>query len=161
MCSVRWSDVHVKSTLLSGSQQCTHGQFGDVKTDAGKRTVGLDRDVFAVLREWKLRQGGGDLALPSSTGAPMAAANFLNREFRRTLKDAGPPAVTAHSLRHSFASIVKSHDAASSVGHESIGHSNYGTTMKLYGSVSSETRINAAVIVGDAIRGRTGEQLGA
>lgn len=124
--------------------------------DAEKRIVVLDRDVVAMLRKWKLRQGGGgwhDLVLLSATGKPMSASNFLNREFRRALKDAGLPAVTAHSLRHTFASILKSAGIASSVAHEIIGHSNFGTTMKLYGSVSSEARIQAATTVGDAPRG--------
>jgi integrase len=83
----------------------------------------------------------------------MSASNFLNREFKRALKDAGLPAVTAHSLRHSFASILKSAGIAPSVAHEIIGHSNFGTTMKLYGSVSSEARLLAAATVGDAMRG--------
>jgi len=153
---LRWSDVDLKAGLISIEQHYTHGSFGEVKTDAGKRTVGLDRDVVAVLREWKLRQGGGgehDLVLPSSAGTPMSASNFLNREFRRALEDAELPPVTAHSLRHSFASILKSAGVASSVAHEIIGHSNFGTTMKLYGSVSSEARLIAAETVGDALRG--------
>jgi integrase len=82
----------------------------------------------------------------------MSASNFLNREFKRALSEAKLPKVTAHSLRHSFASILKSAGVASSVAYEIIGHSNFATTMKLYGSVSAEARINAATTVGDALR---------
>ncbi len=152
---LRWSDVDLKEGLATIAQQYTHGEFGEVKTDAAKRVVGLDRDVVAALRTWKLRQGGGgphDLVLPSSSGGPMSASNFLNREYRRALKEAELPAVTAHSLRHSFAGVLKSKGVPPAVAHEIIGHSNYATTVRLYGSVSAEARLSAANTVGDAFR---------
>jgi len=100
----------------------------------------------------RLGRTGSDLVLPSSNGTPMSASNFLNREFRRALKDAELPAVTAHSLRHSFASVLKSDGVSASVAHEIIGHSNFATTTKLYGSVSTAARLAAAATVGDAFR---------
>jgi integrase len=81
----------------------------------------------------------------------MSVSNFLNREFRRAFSDAGLPAVTAHSLRHSFAGALKSAAVAPAVAHAIIGHSNYNTTIKHYGSVS-EARISAAATVGNAFR---------
>lgn len=152
---LRWSDLDLKAGFVNVQQQYTHGRFGEVKTEAGKRTVGLDRDVIGMLRTWKLRLGRAgplDLVLPSTDGTPMSASNFLNREFRKALDGAGLPRVTAHSLRHTFASVLKSAGIAPAVAHEVIGHSNYATTMKLYGSVTEDARRTAAEAVADKLR---------
>ena len=131
------------------ARQYTHGEFGDVKTNAGRRTVGLDATLAAELAAWKLsrepdHKQPGSLVVATANGGPLSASNFLSRDLYPALDRAKLPRVGLHSLRHTFVTALRSSDAPIGVVHQILGHANYATTAKLYGSVTDAALTAAA-----------------
>lgn len=111
--------------------------------------------VAAELTAWKLQQKAerredDSLIIATSTGEPISASNFLSRDFRPALKQAGLPRVNFHSLRHTAATILASSNVPPGTVHRILGHANFATTMKLYGGLTAEALDKAASALGDA-----------
>jgi len=73
-------------------------------------------------------------------------ANLL-KAFKRHLKDAGPPDMRFHDLRHSAASMMLADGLPLNVVSDLLGHSLTSTTVDIYAHVAPAARRDAATVM--------------
>jgi integrase len=146
---LRWSAIdldggaiHVTTSMsVDGTPQAT-------KTEAGNRTVPLVPALRRLLVQWQLRSPRSrpnDLVVCTAEGRPVQ-----ERNVRRALDEAKEAAgldttagrLSAHSLRHSFASVLATSGLAPTTLSRIVGHSDAGFTLKTY---ARDARSNEAV----------------
>ena len=136
-CALLWRDVDL-----------AHGRItvGRSKTDAGMREVDLLpllRDELAAHKAAARAAGHDDLVFPTAAGTPRDKDNARERVIRPVvtraemlLAERGCPAlpagVTAHKLRHTFASVLIAlgRDPAYVMGQ--LGHADPAFTLRIY-----------------------------
>jgi integrase len=138
LLELRWRDVD----LARGTLRVRHA-----KTDAGDRTVNL----VPALRDELLsyRAGLGDVdrrafVFPSSTGGRQSESNVRSRVLARAvehanakLEEAGEepmPALTPHSLRRTFASLLVAIGEPPTYAMAQMGHTKAEFTLSVYAS---------------------------
>jgi integrase len=135
--ALRWRDIDLANGRIS---------VGDAKTDAGIRLVDILpalRDELTSHRHAAADPGPDDLVFPTSNGTRRDKDNARERVIRPVVKaaeellarrgeDALPDGVTAHKLRHTFASIlyVRGEDPAYVMAQ--LGHTDPGFTLRVY-----------------------------
>ena len=134
---VEFGDADTGATITIDRAIKKGGKLGDPKTYAGHRTIALDDDLVAMLREWKmfqpLDQRQNDLIFPNKSGAVADGDNWRNRGMGAACKAANVEAVTLRELRHHFASILifdESYTEATVT--ELMGHTDINFTKKQY-----------------------------
>jgi len=134
---VEFGDADTGATITIDRAIKKGGKLGDPKTYAGHRTIALDDDLVAMLREWKmsqpLDQRQNDLIFPNKSGAVADGDNWRNRGMIAACKAAGVETVTLRELRHHFASILifdESYTEATVT--ELMGHTDINFTKKQY-----------------------------
>jgi integrase len=153
---LRWGDVDLEGRVIHVCRQYTHGEFVEFpKTDAGARDIGMDSKLAAELSAWKAAQkpehrNAASLVVATSAGGPISASNFLRREFYPALEAAQLPRVVFHSLRHTASTILASSSIPPGAVHRILGHASFGTTMKLYGGLTSQALESAAGTLAEA-----------
>jgi len=113
------------------------GKLGNPKTYSGFRTIALDDDLVAMLREWKLsqpiEQRSNNLIFPNREGGVADGDNWRNRGMLPACKAAEVECVTLRDLRHHFASILIFHGAfTEATVTELMGHTDINFTKKQY-----------------------------
>lgn len=106
----------------------------DTKTDSGLRTISLDDDTIAVLKDWKERQSklGKFQFILSYDGNPMLKST-ISRIIKRYSKLANVPEIQAKGLRHSHASyLINELNASVLIVSKRLGHSSPEITLKHY-----------------------------
>lgn len=104
------------------------------KTDSGLRTISLDDDTIAVLKNWKERQAslGKINFVLSYDGNPMLKST-ISRIIKRYAKLANVPEIQAKELRHSHASyLINELNASVLIVSKRLGHSSPEITLKHY-----------------------------
>jgi integrase len=118
------------------------------KTSAGTRDVPMGSLLRSLLLEWKLacprRDGELHRVFPGlgspqpwplpriGGGGPLLYWNFRRRFWAATLKRLGLPAVTPHSARHSFISILQAQGIEVGLVAKIAGHANANVTLGHY-----------------------------
>jgi integrase len=139
---VRWRDMKLASAKL---------QVTDSKTDAGIRIVDLEPDLLDVLKEHKARaewSAPSDFVFPGKRRRVPRERCAVGRLFNRIVKRANkrlieegydpiPDAVTLHSLRRTFATLMAEAGENPSYTMRQIGHSKATFTMEVYTDVRS------------------------
>jgi integrase len=113
-----WDDIDFDSGWLQVKQTLAPGgkSFNAPKTAKGRRKIRLTPVAVENLKrhkiaqnEERLRQGGSwqdhGLVFCSSVGTPMNPDNFVKRQYKPLLEQAGLPRMGFHDLRHTFASL--------------------------------------------------------
>ena len=136
-CGLRWGDVDLAAGLL----KVRHS-----KTDAGVREV----DLLPVLRDELLAHkasvrlaGAADLVFPTAAGTARDKDNARERVIRPVVARADellaehglqplPDGVTAHKLRHTFASILAALNEPMPYVMSQLGHSDPKFTLAVY-----------------------------
>jgi len=158
-----WGAVDLENREIRVAQQWTHGQLVRTKTEAGMRTIGIDAKLAAELSAWKLAQRP-ELKRPESfvvgsrEGQAMSASNFMNRDWHPTLARAGLPPMPFHVLRHVCATALVSAGLPPGAVHRHLGHGSFQTTLKLYGTLTSAVRAQAAEAIAAAFEPKTAKQ---
>ncbi|HFI0103866.1 TPA: tyrosine-type recombinase/integrase [Streptococcus suis] len=104
------------------------------KTDSGLRTISLDDDTIAVLKNWKERQAslGKINFVLSYDGNPMLKST-ISRIIKRYARLAKVPEIQAKELRHSHASyLINELNASILIVSKRLGHSSPEITLKHY-----------------------------
>lgn len=104
------------------------------KTDSGLRTISLDDDTIAILKNWKARQAsiGKVNFVLSYDGNPMLKST-ISRIIKRYAKLANVPEIQAKELRHSHASyLINELNASVLIVSKRLGHSSPEITLKHY-----------------------------
>jgi integrase len=134
--ALRWRDIDLANGRIS---------VGDSKTEAGIRLVDVLpalRDELTSHRHAAATAGPDDLVFPTSSGSRRDKDNARERVIRPVVAAADellarrghsplPEGVTAHKLRHTFASIlyVRGEDPAYVMAQ--LGHSDPGFTLRV------------------------------
>jgi integrase len=149
--TLRWRDLDTARRTA---------RLGDTKTGASVRALSrLACDVIEVQRE---RTGGGadDLVFPASRGTRGTAMVGMKSFMRRISAEAGLTGVTAHTLRHSFASVAADLGISELVIAGLLGH-RLGSVTARYAHAADTTLIAAADRVAAEVARQMGEAPGA
>jgi integrase len=135
--ALRWRDIDLANGRIS---------VGDSKTEAGVRLVDILpalRDELTSHRHANAEATPTDLVFPASTGSRRDKDNASERVIRPVVKHADellarrghqplPAGVTAHKLRHTFASILYVRGEDPPYVMAQLGHTDPGFTLRVY-----------------------------
>jgi integrase len=125
-----------------------------VKSDAGERTVSLDRATLSALRDyharrarWRLAAGadwpGTGLFFVKPDGQPWHP-DLVTERFEKLVAAAGLPPIRLHDLRHCAATFLKASGSDMKSIQETLGHSSITLTSDTYTSVIHELEVERA-----------------
>jgi integrase len=160
LCRLLWRDVDLANGRIF---------IGRAKTPAGLREIRLLpilRDVLAAHKARAFRSGPDDLVFPTGTGGLRTKDNLRERvlaaAFRRAdkilisrQKTPLPLGLTAHKLRHTFASVLVACGEDPRSVMEALGHTDPKFTLKVYTHVMNrdpaERRRLKALVEGERV----------
>lgn len=164
-CGLKWDavDFDRRVAVIRESRYQITGKQGQKPTKAESiREVPLNDTALGALaaerkRRDKRRASAGDAW--AETGhvfadelgnalSPMALTNA----FYRCAKIAGLPSTRMHDLRHTAATFILSAGANPAAATEILGHSERGTTLRIYGHVIDLDSVRAARTIDRALR---------
>lgn len=150
--ALRWSDIDLENGKVRFINNLHYKNKMDyelkpyLKTDSSKRTLTLDDELLAVLKDWKneqLKNGVKDFVL-SYDNCPLNKST-LSKWLQRYSKIADVPRIDGRGLRHSNASYLIAELGADvlTVSHR-LGHKNPTTTLKYYAHMFANNDIELA-----------------
>ena len=147
LLALTWSNVDLeRGSLLVVHTVDYIPKYGYVqtepKTKAGKRLISLPSFLIDLLKSHRVQQQtqclkvgdtweNRDLVFPDLTGGYLNP-NYLLRQFKQILQNAGVPHMHFHDLRHSSATILLSMGINIKVIQSLLGHSDISITLGLY-----------------------------
>ncbi len=145
LIDLRWRDVDLAAGRL---------HVGRAKTDAGLRHVDLSPALREELTAYKMSTpygSPGELVFPTRKGEPQDRNNIRSRTLAPALTRANtkrekadlpplPEALTPHSLRHTFASLLFEAGATVPYVMAQLGHSDPKVTLTIYSHVLERKR---------------------
>lgn len=149
--ALQWSDIDFDTGLISIDKSLYYRnikeyKFVEPKTKASIRTIYLDSDTLAKLKEWKEKQSG---VLPncgfvmSYDGTPTSKTT-LPRALTKLAELAGVHRIRIHALRHSHASLLINMGESPLLIKERLGHEKIQTTLGTYGHLYPNTNTEVA-----------------
>ncbi|MEC1697730.1 site-specific integrase [Schinkia azotoformans] len=144
-----WDNVDLKKGLIYVRQQLLRNtkKFSTLKTKASNRNIAISDETIAILKSHKKRIAEErlmsdsnytemNLVCPTSNGTPYLTGN-ITKIFKRLIKKADVKEIRFHDLRHSFASLLLTHQNTNpKIIAEMLGHSNVRTTLDTYSHLS-------------------------
>jgi len=168
LLALRWSDIDLESgrVRITRALERTSGGVGvyaEPKTASSRRTITLDPDVVAILREHMDRQKdekastGAEyddqgLVFCTQIGRPLIRFNVV-RDFKNALARAGLPPIRFHDLRHTNGVLMQLSGVGIRAAMGRLGHSQARTTLETYGHITPDMDIDAATRIAATIRG--------
>ena len=107
--------------------------FRAPRLSAGDRVVKIPKPTLHNLKKWRLKCPPTDLVFPNRDLHPTGYKKFTERQWRPSLKKAGLPPVTFHSLRHFNDQFSTSDRPESKIYASQIGHSDVALILNRYG----------------------------
>ncbi|MFG1372171.1 tyrosine-type recombinase/integrase [Xanthobacter oligotrophicus] len=145
IAKLKWSEVDIDGQAL---------RLTDTKTGPSVRPLGKPAaDILRGLIDRK----GGDFVLPGARNADQPFGS-LSAVIEKTMAAAGLDDVTAHTLRHSFASVAGDLDFTESTIGVILGHSAGSTTSRYVHRLDSVLIAAANKIANEVHRQMTGEK---
>jgi len=149
LCAVRWKDINFERQSIHIHQQWnykTGSGFTDLKnpnlyqkddTDIKERTIPLSNQIITLLKIFQksysyIENEHGRLFYKPNCKAQVVSNNTFNNTLDKVLTNLNIDSITAHGLRHSFATyqVYKKIDQA--YLKYLMGHTDYRTTDKYY-----------------------------
>jgi integrase len=145
-----WDDVDFEANVIRIRRiQLRDGSLSDfTKTAAGNRSIPMSPLMRELLIAWRVRCPRRDSQLERvfpapgvarawplprvGGGGPLIYGNFRKRFWTTTLKGLGLPAVTPHSARHSFISVLQAQGVEVGLVAKLAGHKNAVVTLSHY-----------------------------
>jgi len=166
-CGLKWSavDLDRKVAIIRESRYQVRGEVGQKPTKADRiREVPLNNTALQALEAERIRQEqrrefADDVWVESGhvftdeLGAPLAPMALTNA-FSRCAKRAGLPTTRMHDLRHTAATFILSAGGNPSAATQILGHSEEGTTLRIYGHVIGLDSVRASRHIDRALAGR-------
>jgi len=156
---LQWSEVDFDKGLIKVKQSLQRVNNEIViqgwTKNKKNRFVPISKKIKKILKKLKLKQSEAKLILGKNynknnlvfvrleTGDPPCPGSVSN-EFKRKAIKAGFEEVYFHSLRHTFASLLKENGEDLKTIQELLGHSVQSTTADIYTHVSPKTKKAAA-----------------
>ncbi|MDP9238638.1 MAG: site-specific integrase [Chloroflexota bacterium] len=164
---LRWADVDLVAGRVSVAQtvQRVRG-LGLVtappKTAAGRRSISIDADLVAALREHRARQAEVRLrrgaafqdrgfVFTDDSGGPLDGGRWSNG-WHRVAEAAGLPHVRLHDTRHAHASQLLAAGVSARAISGRLGHSDVAFTMQTYSHLLPGADEAAAEAFGERLR---------
>lgn len=156
--ALRWKDI--LSDRIVVDERVYDGEFDDVKTDAGKREVPLDKHgviLAAVQRMWasnKKFRKPDDLVFANRSGKPLDRHNLLHRHLKPVADRLGlPTTVDFRSFRTMHASLMRRFGARLEVARDNMGHagSSGSITLDVYSKTWWNERVEAVSRIVEAV----------
>lgn len=158
-CGLRWENVDFASNKITVAGNLCYtakkGVYLDTPKNRKHRTIDVDPDIMALLRE--LRQQQSRQAISSFVFTkdnspepmhPQSPTRYLeNFAERYGVADLHP-----HKLRHSFASVAITHGADVASVSEKLGHSDKAITLRMYTHANEESIKQAGNIFRKALK---------
>jgi integrase len=147
---LQWDDVDFEANVIHIRRiQLRDGSLSEfTKTAAGVRSIPMSPLLREMLLAWRVRCPRRDGALErvfpapgvarawplprQGGGGPLIYGNFRKRYWVPTLKRLGLPAVTPHSARHSFISVLQAQGVEVGLVAKLAGHKNAVVTLSHY-----------------------------
>jgi integrase len=157
-CGARWEDYSAAERSLNIATQLVVDNW-DVhedtpKTRGSSRTIALDAETEAELREHRVTQNNGRHTWGSAwkeTGrifteedGSLLHPGKVSDLFDRLREDSGLPPIRLHDLRHVAATLMLAAGADVKVVSDTLGHSDTRVTRDIYLSVLAEIARDAA-----------------
>jgi integrase len=145
-----WDDVDFEANLIRVRRiQMRDGSLSEfTKTAASVRSIPMSALLREMLLAWRVRCPRKDVKLERvfpapgvarawplprlGGGGPLVYGNFRKRYWVPTLKRLGLPAVTPHSARHSFISVLQAQGVEVGLVARLAGHKNAVVTLSHY-----------------------------
>lgn len=148
VCGLKWSaiDLTRKVVTIRESRYQVRGEMGQKTTKAGRiREVPLNKMAIQALlaersRQEQRRRIAADAWVESGhvfaneLGVPLSPMTLTNA-FGRCARKASLPTTRMHALRHTAATFILSAGGNPVAATQILGHSEIGTTLRLYGHV--------------------------
>jgi len=167
ICGLEWGDLSADKSRMRIQRSVVSVDYELVehppKTRSGIRQVSLDHRTIEELTRWKRQQsierlGAGPAWL--ETGRIFTKQDgvgvhpdFVSKVFARVQDGVGPPRLTFHQIRHTWATIALRAGVNPKVVAERLGHSSIQVTLDAYTHVSPELDLAAAEAVAELMYG--------
>jgi integrase len=159
--ALRWCDVDLGAGTVAIRRSLVpvdhHLVFGEPKTERGRRLIGLDPQLIAVLRDLAGRHCGGDdqdedLVFAHPDGRPLHPER-VSRWFAQAVERTGAPHIRLHDLRHLHATLALEAGVAPRILADRLGHSSTAVTTDTYQHVLPHMDHDAARAVAELVFG--------
>jgi integrase len=160
---LRWCDLDLDQgiAVINGQTQRIGGTLVAVppKTEAGRRSIALDRTTVEALRRHcesqraelaALDADGGGYVFTSQYGQPISP-DTLTRTFKALVAASGLPPIRLHDLRHGAGSLALQAGADLKVIQDQLGHSSIVFTADTYVTVVPQVAHDTAEAVAHLI----------
>ncbi|MCT1400039.1 site-specific integrase [Paenibacillus sp. p3-SID867] len=132
------------------------------KTEKSRRTLYIDDDLYEILiahqsvqSEWRQRLGNAyidtDYVYTKEDGRPYRV-NSVTEQFSAFLAKKKLPKIRLHDLRHTWCSILYNEGVSLKSISEAMGHSEIGTTSKIYAHSFDKIHKNAVSVISKVIK---------
>jgi len=140
--------------------------LSEPKTARGRRSIALDAETVAELREYRKRQleermaagelwQGSDAVFTDELGRPIHPDRFT-KLFVRLVESSGIERLTPHGLRHTHATLALQANRNPKVVSERLGHANVSITLDIYSHVTPAMEQDVADTVARLVDGESG-----
>lgn len=168
LLALQWDDIDLERATMRVERSMGETASGlyvkSTKTTHGRRRIGLDDDIVAILRQHRRRQNeerlalglgaaqGKDLVFADAKGDPLSP-DTMSRDFWRLRKTLGLPKISLKGMRHTHASVCLAARVDPVTTSRRLGHSRPSTTMDIYGHLFGNPDAAAVVAIQSAKRG--------
>lgn len=154
---LRWEDVDLRASTVTINRQRSRGERSVVvsppKTDRGRRTIDIDQETVAVLRERRKQQleermahegewPEAGLIFTRKNGLP-EDPDVVSQRFDRFVARLGLPAISFHGLRHTHATLLLLDGVPPHVVSMRLGHRSVAFTLQQYAHVLPQQQAEA------------------
>ena len=152
LTALRWDDIdfNSKKIIVRHSMDCDRKgkiEFGDPKSEAGKRKIPLTNEALTILKNQKnklakysvIQLEYADFIFLNKKGCPIRRVEY-NKQLVSLAKKAGIDRLSMHTLRHTFATRCIEAGMKPKTLQLILGHSKISMTMDLYVHVTDEEK---------------------
>lgn len=148
--ALEWKDLNMEDETIRIEKSMYYKNAQEFyvtkpKTKASIRTIAIDDDLIALLKEWRQKQdnNGGSEYILSYNGLP-TNKHTLRHVITRHSKLANIHKIKIHALRHSHASLLISLGVNALDIRDRLGHEDIETTLGTYGHLYPHTNKEVA-----------------
>jgi integrase len=146
---LKWENVDLVEGVISIKGIITNVRgkttWGEPKTAASRRLIGLPEFAKSVLIDHKLKQTvESEYVFCTSKGTPYSPSNILKYFKKMASKANLPPGTNIHSLRHFFTSYALSQNVPVGDVQAILGHTDAKFTLSVYNHLMEGAKTEAA-----------------
>ncbi len=150
--ALAWDCVDLDRGTATIKRTVWKGKVYPPKSPRSQRTIQLSQKTIHALQEHKAKQQDSQWCFPNQVGRPMDRHGFINRKWKRLVKDAGLPHNTRfHDLRHNCCVTLLMAGINPRVVSDQLGHSDVAFTFRRYASWLSSMHGGTGDVMDDAL----------